>query len=227
MASEFRGRYGIPFEPMMKSIPDNVFKFQEPIDANNSRVLTYIGGLHLNRWKSLLKIASSIGPDCELRIFSPETDIVEFADVFRAYPNIRMGSLSLEAVFPEMRRAGILVHVESFDAEAAAYTRLSVSTKIPQYMAARKPILAYGPESLASLRLIRRSGCGIAVNDRHPEDLLEAIRGLLDDHKRSEQYADQGFNYARCHFSSSAVIARLQRVLLYAADKGCWFQCSG
>src|SRR3546814_7688640 len=52
----------------------------------------------------------------------------------------------------------------SFVDHYSKYARLSISTKVPQYLSVGRPILAYGPKSLASISYIKETGAGVVVD---------------------------------------------------------------
>lgn len=217
MAKEYESRYDRRFYPLMNCVPDGLFETEPGENYGNSVVLTYVGGLHLNRWKSLLDMATMLPVDCRMKVFAPPRDIRLFSAAFSAFEQVELGSLQQEEVDPELRRADILLHVESFDPEAAAYTRLSVSTKIPQYMAAGRPILGYGPSDLASIRVIERAHAGVVVSAQQPNDLADALQRLVADEPLRRQLGQGGRNYGRTHFSQTAATRQLTTVLGAAA----------
>ncbi|WP_243303382.1 hypothetical protein [Geothrix oryzisoli] len=220
MADEYQQRYRRPFLPLMNSIPNERFASPPVFHSSETVIFSYIGGLHLNRWQSLLEIASVMGEGTELRIFAPEKDLAQFSDLFAGFPFIKLGSLRSSEVDEEMRRADVLLHVESFDPDAASYTRLSVSTKISQYMCVGKPILAYGPGSLSSIKVIGRAGAGAIVGRRDLGPLRTEIRNLARDGILRKDLGSHGFEYARGRFSQSAATKTLRMALSKAAALG-------
>ena len=106
------------------------------------------------------------------------------------------GSLEPDQVAEVLRRADVLIHVESFDASVRQYTRMSLSTKLPQYMASGRPILCYGPVGLASIRYIKDCECGIGVGEASPVALLSASRLLATSASKREQMGRRGWEVA-------------------------------
>ena len=135
----------------------------------------YVGGLHLGCWESLKEIASALPgllPDrlgVHVVIYAPQPDLEGYGAVLTGTPALKVvGSLRAEEVPRVLSDADVLVHVESFDPAARRYTRLSVSTKIPQYMAAGRAILGYGPGESALCQYIVSTGSGRVVGERDP-----------------------------------------------------------
>jgi glycosyltransferase involved in cell wall biosynthesis len=64
-----------------------------------------------------------------------------------------------------------------------------VPSKLYPTLAAGRPVLGVAPEDCDVVRIIRRSGCGLAANPDDPNTVVEALRGVLHD---SEQVRNMG-----------------------------------
>ncbi len=187
MAEEFEKRYGAPFLPFMNCIDDERLdrRVSEPPLRNIIR-FTYVGGLHLNRWKSLcdvglaLKGLRSKGIMGELVIYGKVNAGTEMKRLSRLRPEVRLaGTIPASDVPAVQEDADCLVHVESFEPADRQYTRLSVSTKIPEYLASGRPIFGYGPCETASLRYVEETRCGRVVGQRNDGLLAEALAAVI------------------------------------------------
>jgi len=85
--------------------------------------------------------------------------------------------------------ANVLVHVESFDEASRLLTRLSLSTKIPQYLMAGRCVLAYGPAELASVRYVAETGAGPAVSTEDVDKLASELEKLISSPALRQAYA--------------------------------------
>lgn len=157
--------------------------------------LVYAGGLHFKRWKTLQRIAWALknynanrenGKAAFLKIYTndvPSSKMrsrIEVADA-AGY----MGSLSKDELDEVTREADVLVHVESFDRNSVESTRLSVSTKIPEYLAMGRPVLAVGPPDVASMEFLEDAACCVTS----VKSLDASVRGLLADETQRERLA--------------------------------------
>ncbi|WP_354330191.1 hypothetical protein [Pedobacter sp. CG_S7] len=201
MADEYKIRYNLPFSPFVNCVEDK--KFDSPHlngDSYNFTIM-YIGGLHLNRWKSLLDISMAIekiNAPIYFKIYCPTHDNVLYAKHFKDNRLTTFeGSIDNSEVFKTLKKASLLVHVESFDMNFAQYTRLSLSTKIPQYMAAGKPIMGYGPKGLASMLHIELASAGKIVCTPDSKYLCEVLEELVTNKTMLHKYAKNGFDYAK------------------------------
>ena len=186
MSVEYGQRYGGQFKDFMNCIDLAPVVVGECDVAGRLVQFAYIGGLHLNRWKGIADVARALqsledrGVPVALEIYAPEHDIAVYRHIYESYSVVkRLSTLGAADACRKMLEVDVLIHVESFLPEDAARTRLSISTKIPQYMAAGKPILAYGPDGLSSIRYIERCGSGLTVTRVGDILLLESIGAQL------------------------------------------------
>jgi colanic acid biosynthesis glycosyl transferase WcaI len=76
-----------------------------------------------------------------------------------------------------------------------------VPSKLYPTLAAGRPVLGVAPEETDVVRIIRRTGCGLAANPDDPASVADAIRGVLHDSKQLEIMARRAreisFSYDR------------------------------
>lgn len=144
------------------------YSFDEPF------VISYLGGLHLNRWKSIAKISriANAIPEVrfEFRVFSIKQPSDEILAEFKKSNIHFCGSLNADEVLSEIENSHCLIHVESFDMQYRIYTRFSVSTKIPEYMASKRGIIAFGPSEIASIQIFNDNGIGCVFTEKDTEE---------------------------------------------------------
>ncbi|MCX5070031.1 glycosyl transferase family 1 [Micromonospora lupini] len=228
MADEYARRYGIPFSPFVNCVDESFFAApRSDSDRQRGVELVYVGALHLNRWESLRDIGAALddvaqtGPAVRLTIHAPERDLAQYGRHFADLRRVRLGpSLTSEEVPAALRSADVLVHIESFDEEIRRYTRYSVSTKIPQYLASGRPILGYGPAEVASMDHIRQAGAGVIVGTNDRASLVHDIAALCGDAALRERLARNGVEFARQEHAGESVAARFAATLRAAARAG-------
>ncbi len=170
-----------------------------------SLVLSYIGNLHSNRWMSLVEIGQALETinnqdkkEHRLDIYSAnelEKNIkLEFEAISCVY---FMGALSPDEVREKQRVADILVHVEAFDIKSKISTRLSVSTKIFEYLAVGKPIFAYGPEDIASIKYLEETNAAQICTNK--SDLIDKLIQVFESRDLLKVMREQGVKYALNH----------------------------
>jgi len=144
------------------------------IKKNNVLTLVYAGGLHYKRYETLNLLAKSIKKynndikneqKAYLKIYSGQ----KLTNKVLKYLNIEgasefCGGLNKKQLKEILNFCDILVHVESFDKKSIESTRLSISTKIPEYLSLEKPVLAIGPKQVASIEYLK--DCAFCITDQ-------------------------------------------------------------
>lgn len=185
----------------------------------------YVGGLHLGRAECLAEIGAVLQDlkdevcPVVLDIYAPAHD-AESATRLEAIGDavVYRGSVRPETVGNVLSESDIAVHVESFSSDCAEYTRLSVSTKIPQYFAAGIPVLSYGPSGLASCLYVRSSGAGVLVDKKGGSALGEAIRTLALENDCRREMGMRAWTRAREFHEVTAVRRRFCEALFSASQ---------
>ncbi len=151
--------------------------------------LTYAGGLHLNRWQVLQAISQSLERFCKTTGRSAIIDVysatplslkkrasLELSGYLRIHNPV--DSNELMSIYGE---SDVLLHVESFRKRDRDITKLSVSTKIPEYLSANKSILAVGPSDVASIRYLRAHNAAFICDNLSPKVLNRALAEFFSD----------------------------------------------
>ncbi|WP_404322737.1 glycosyltransferase [Cytobacillus firmus] len=186
----------VNYNVLLNSI-DNVQNNKEKSNIEEDTVIfSYIGGLHLNRWESLLEIEkcivelNKVGISSKLFIYTPNIDELQFLDKFNKKYTVFKGYLSHDKVSHAYNKASILVHIESFQKHVIRYTEYSLSTKIPECMSTGKPILCYAPKFLAVSDYINTTKSGIAVDNFN--DLLKESINLAENRELRKELGQNG-----------------------------------
>ena len=222
MCADYSARLGIPCQVFVNPVECEPAPPAPPAPGGLMDFL-YVGGLHLGRWETLVRLATTLradGVNARLRVFAPDADL-ETVAVPRTCRDVMQvcGSLAPHSVAGELQRADVLVHVESFDDRHARFARLSMSTKIPQYFAAGRPVLGIGPADIASIAIIERSGAGVVATDPRPAALGFAVRALISDPALRASLGLVAHKWARDHFAAAPTRERFRRALATAASR--------
>lgn len=221
MTEVYRDRYGITSIPIMNlvdlptTIPNRGVR---PPDAPLD--IVYAGGLHLGRWRTLLAVADSLGrlanrggPGARLQVYS--TSIPPEARAIHNHPLIDCrGALQQDEVAEVLSRAHVLVHVESFEPEARQATLLSISTKIPEYMASGNCILAVGPPEVASIRYLSTHAAAFVATSDAPLDIDPRVAQAMTSSSERVDYIDNATRLVRQNHDGPAIRARFQSDLV-------------
>ena len=172
---------------------------------NRPLQLVYTGNLQNNRWRSLAVIARVLerinrdGLRAQLNIHTgtPMTKRMRRA-LDRGESSAVMGLVPPAEVARIQSEADMLVHAEATDLKNRLIVRHSFSTKLVDYMAAARPILAYGKRDMASIRHLERNQCAVVAES--PDELYQKLTAVLGDEAALEDLARRAYACGRrCH----------------------------
>lgn len=216
MVEEYSRRFGVPFSVFNNCVPVPASPPPLPPEDAEGVRFVYVGGLHLNRWQGLRAVADSLARlalPAKLHIYAPAGDIARYSAELQGPALHLAGSVPAGQVPAVLARAHVLVHVESFAPHDRTYTRLSMSTKLPQYLAAGRPVLGHGPAEVASLRFLREQECGVVVGSQEQAELDAALRVLVTDAAARQRFAHNAWSTARERFEAGRVQQRFEQLL--------------
>jgi len=205
MTWEYEKRYGGSFTAFMNCVENQLLVEESLVPDNHGTIIfSYIGGLHLQRWESLREIGAGLaslvkeGYNAKILIYAPSEMVQRYQERL-TIPGVMtvVGALAPADVPLAQRNADCLIHVESFDKEIRRYTKLSVSTKIPEYMAAGRPVLAFGPQEIGSMKYIEETGCGLVIGQRDRNMIINALRQLVESVELRRSLGEKGKKAAR------------------------------
>ncbi len=198
MSNVYKGKYGIESKKIMNLVEVRNNKILNDELKNNDLQFVYVGGLHSNRWKVLSLIGRSLeriekkGFRGTLNIYSqhqPEEKILR--EINSKKYSRYCGSLDSDGVKKVLKESDVLVHVESFDHNSKEITYLSVSTKISEYMASQKCILAVGPEDVASIEYLIETKSGFVITSMDNEDIDYKIIDIFQNPDKRSSYIEK------------------------------------
>jgi glycosyltransferase involved in cell wall biosynthesis len=189
MGAEYSSRYGGVFLTVANLLESARYNPAYEGDSGSLVRFNFFGGLHLGRWKSLRRIAQALdylyaeeGLNAELGIQTHPHSFAEYGACFKNAACVRVKEFVPYGRVPdELRKSEVLVYVEPFGQDDLEMTRLTFSTKLPEYLMAGRCILAFGPPTSASMRFLQEGGCGIIVGNDDIALLTNAIRRLILD----------------------------------------------
>lgn len=214
MANEYSNRFGKTCLPIMNAV--DIEKYSGFYDISNTKIkskdklkIAYFGGLHLNRWQSLTKVGAAIRElskenmiDMSLSIYSNKVPEELIMKSITDSPYIQyVGSVNENEIIEEMQKYDILIHVESFDKKMTQKTRLSISTKIPEYLASGKPILAVGPHNISSIKYLKGLGVAYIVESLEKTEIKDILMKIAHEKNKHKEIGQRGIEIAKSSHS--------------------------
>lgn len=182
MSKTYHNRYNIPFYSLMNSVPSvNTPDFH--FKKKDSITFMYAGSIYLKREESILLICNALAvsgidiDNIKLMIYAPEEQWSVLKYKFDLYPFVHYGGfLSAKQMADAISSSDYLLFVESFDPAVLQYSRLSMSTRIPEYMSSGKPIIAVGPREQGSIQyLVENNAAFVATSYEELTTMLPSI----------------------------------------------------
>lgn len=197
MSKEYGQYFGKCFYPIMNSIP--VKEYVEPVlKPDNKLLINYFGGLHLNRWKMIGRLSALLPSNAELHVYSSGSLSDETREYFDKTGVIFEGGIYGEKLIEAMESSDILLHVESDDKINRRLTKLSVSTKIPEYLMAGRCIIGFGPQEVASMKELSDNKVGVCIDSELEDSKIKSfLESLMQDRGNIINVGKMGYLFAK------------------------------
>jgi len=195
MSREYHEFFGKCFIPIMNALPPQ--QMRKNIYNGNQIVISYFGGIHLNRWRMLVRFSSLLPPDCVLNVYSSAKLSNKITKAFNESGINFKGCVSGNLLRESMLESNILLHVESDDPSNRRLTKLSVSTKIPEYLMSGRCIIGFGPIEVASMKEIQNNHVGFVIDSSMNDfEISSKIAAILSNVSGIEEMGIKGHEFA-------------------------------
>lgn len=189
-SDEYSKIFNKPFFTVRKSVEN--YEMVNSSDVHEPIRMAYTGNIMLDRHKTLGKIGKA------LDVINKDS-VVMTLDVYTAnkltkrmkkafeYKGINYcGAVSSEEVTKIQNDADILLHVEGFSKKSRLAVRLSLSTKIVDYLAKGKCVLAVAPNDVASMEYLMCNDAAICVDNE--KKIYETLKNILENNQIIFEY---------------------------------------
>lgn len=195
---EYTEIFGDKFEVLTKCSDFDDSKRPEFKAPGDTLKMIYAGNVSRGRYKILSELAKAVKA-----VNSGEKKFT--LDIYTSTPlsDGKKASLNIDGCcalhppvsYSEIRalqaQADILVHAEAFDLKEKLATHQSFSTKIVDYLATNRCILAIGDRSCASIDYFVRNSCGAVALSKN--EIYEQLENLCSDKSLLKDYADKAW----------------------------------
>lgn len=215
LKQEYTRHFGITADKVMTGAGREVAESVKIIDEPTE--IRYFGNIRCNRFNSLREVGlaldginSRTGKDYKLKIFTAEKDS-EILSIFDGIRSIELcGFVSGEDFEREFNASQLLLHVEAFDDASIDRVKHSVSTKIADSLASGIPLLAYGPESISSMKHLIRHNCALTATSK--EELKLMLETAFSDVERKRICAENAIETAKKYHDNSVTGRRIREM---------------
>lgn len=184
-----------------------------PKKESNPFRLVYAGNIYAGRWKTLVKLGQALDEidtpqNKVLYIYTRNPLTKKMEKAFNAIKSVQfMGGVPAHQVKEILNSADLLVHVESLSIREKLVTRLSFSTKLVDYFATGRTILAVGWSQNASIEYLAENQLAHVITDlKTVKNSLQEI--LINTAKRNE-YVRNAWDFGRKYHALTTIKERL------------------
>ena len=174
--------------------------------SESPAVIGFFGGLHFDRLSSIVLFAEW------LLLAHPQMIIKIFTHSHVSHSHLPANISLQDPVYgpqlvEEIMSSDILLHAESFDSRYFKDTRYSVSTKIPEAMMYRKPLVCVGPSAVSSVRLLKNNELAYVFDEEFfsNQGPTERVSQLQLSQARLNEYTERAYKYWAEYFSPAVI----------------------
>lgn len=203
MSVEYKKRYNEEFYPIHN--PVNILIWDavpnKEFDSKNVSIL-YFGKISKATHSAIIEMCKAVdflnenGKSINFDIYSHHcTEDVRRKVEKHKGCNIYPSNLSKEEVIKKMKEASILFLPLSFDKKSAEYSRLSMLTKISEYLVSKTPILLYCPQDAAVSEYLRQHNAAFD-SERGTDNIVETLKEIIENNEKRELITQNAYNLA-------------------------------
>lgn len=219
MGEAFSRLYGGDYEVLAHSI-DYPGEYTPPAESPEGRLRILYAGSVNQYYTPTMKLAlrefAGLGDRVTLDIYTgddlPDGGYGDAEVSWRKFPLIKSGNL-----VQRLREYDVLLLLSNFERKWSVTAETAQASKLAEYMASGRCILAYGPPYAENVRYIERHDIGETVTSDEPGALRNAVLGLAQDPGRRRSLGEAAYLFGREHRDRAKNRDRLWRALLDAA----------
>ncbi len=216
LAKAYSEKFGVKTTIVMTGASGEIA--QGPSLVEEPDTICYYGNIRCNRYVSLAQVGRALdrmnaerGSDYRLKIYSFEKDPAILGS-FQGIASVELcPGITGEEFQRTFQASELLMHTEAFDRQSVDFVKHSLSTKIADSLASGIPLLAYGPEDIASMEHLRRHDCALMAASQ--EELPQMLERAFTDARARREVAARGLETAK-KFHDSQLVAQAMRQVM-------------
>lgn len=185
--------------------------------------IAYAGSVWPMHWDAVAAVAQGVqrlnaaGTDIEFVLFTDRYFWGRYQDDWRRWNVVDGGLIPYAELGGALGGCDLLLVASSFEPSQVHMSRSSIQTKVTDYMAAGRPILACGPPQAASNDFLRRHDCALFAEDPAPAAIDAALRQCVAAREEGPALARRAWEIVRREHDLVGVTDRLYAFLGEAA----------
>jgi glycosyltransferase involved in cell wall biosynthesis len=188
--------------------------------------IAYAGSVWPMHFDAVAAIAQGVqrqrarGVDIEFVLFTDRFFWGRHLEDWTRWGVVDGGLIPYDALSSALSDCDVLLVASSFDGSQAHMSRSSIQTKVTDYMAAGRPILACGPHEAASNRFLNEHECAFFAENPAPDAIDAALTACVNMRSAGPAVARRAWDVVRRDHERGAVTDRLYAFLREIAVGG-------
>lgn len=188
--------------------------------CNNTTIknISYMGNLSYKRYLNIYDLGLAIdnlnkklNTNIKLNVYS-DIKNNDIRNLFNRTKSIEIKGFVLNDEYIKAKEnTDLFVHTESFDKQCIELVKSSISTKIPECLNSGKVLLAYGPDSVASINYLKNNKCAFVITKK--DDLEEKLYEIITKKELREKTIDTALKIGRENHDSMKNSEKLRNII--------------
>lgn len=204
MSESYLSEYGKKFIPFHNPVDNDIWNSIERIRhyPNNVFSIVYVGKINRDTKENILTLAAVVdslnkrGEKVRFDVYTPSLYDIDTSDFvgFNILPPIPNDKIPVT-----LKGYDALYLTLGFSKESRAYTRLSMPTKLTEYLAAGVPILLHAPIEIAVSKYVCQTNTGLVCTDNSQQGLESNILQLMSNPDLRDTLKRNALELAKAH----------------------------
>lgn len=224
MGAEYYKRYGKKFKTFHNCLDfgANQYPSKENYKINGPFTILYAGRVGVGISDCLIDVCKAIEQlevnKFELHIQTTSTHII--LDKLKVYSFVKVRPVvSYDEIKRILASADLLLLPYNFDKHSVELLRLSMPTKIPEYMISGTPILLYADEKMFITQFAKDNSIAYVLDNAKISDIARALEVLSVNEELRSRLGNDARNYAIQHFNAAHVRSDFRELLQRGLDE--------
>lgn len=206
MTEAYKAQFGFDFIPFHNPV-DTKFWNSVPSSrkySDNVFSIVYVGKINKDTkpgLKTMCRIVERLNKEGQKRIvFDIYTPSIKEVDEFSSFEHCQVFQSIPNSQVPQLLKSYDCLFLPlGFSPSSRQYTRLSMPTKLTEYMASGVPMIVNCPEEIALSRYVTESKCAFVCNEQNENALNDTLQSVLSDKSKVEEVVFHALKEARLY----------------------------
>lgn len=223
MTKEYARRYGREFFPFHNPVDIDEWDSVPQTDTRNFTV-SYFGKINANTEESLLDLCKAVdilnqqGYCVGFAMHSGKIN-PHFSEKVSAFRHSHVcEKIGREGIIHAFKSSSILFYPVSFDSQSIEYQKLSIHTKMTEYIASGVPILLYAPKNIAVSEYLEKYNAAEICN-QGVNNLVAAIQNMMNNASNMHSKVNNAYLLAKNEHNAPVVRERFLQTICHRESR--------